>query len=147
MLLNVFLSYFHKSSIRTVDKKIFLLVDEAQFDYNWVVSAKNIYDSSNNIFMIFTGSSALNLEYNVDSARRLLKRNINSLTYSEYLTLKYGFDGSNLSKALYEAIFKGNVENAIKYEREIIPELYNIENYVETDLNDFIHLVVFLFKF
>ena len=63
------------------------MVDEAQFDYNWVVSAKNIYDSSNNIFMIFTGSSALNLEYNVDSARRLLKRNINSLTYSEYLTL------------------------------------------------------------
>ena len=45
---------------------------------------------SKNIFMIFSGSSALKLSQNPDAAIRLLNIPIYPLTYSEYLKLQYG---------------------------------------------------------
>ena len=113
-----FLKYHHNTALRTLDKEIFLLIDESQYDYDWVSSGKIIHDTTNRIFIIFTGSSALDLEYNADSARRFLKRNINPLTYSKYLKLVYNFNAEKLSDSLYELLFTGNAENAIKYEKE-----------------------------
>ena len=66
-----YLKEFHNSSFQTVDEKIFLLIDEAHFDKDWSISGKLIHDKSKNIFMICTGSSALNLEYNAEAARRM----------------------------------------------------------------------------
>lgn len=117
-----FLNYYHNSNLQTVDKKIFLLIDESQNDSNWALSGKKIYDLSNNIFTIFTASSALDFKFNADSAVRLLKRNINPLTYSHYLKLKYDFNTYELSDSLYEALFTGDVENAVECERRVIPQ-------------------------
>lgn len=134
-----FLKYHHNSTLRTLDKEIFLLIDESQYDYDWHVSGKIIHDDTNKIFIIFTGSSALDLEYNADSARRFLKRNITPLTYNQYLKLWYGFDAEMLSESLSELLFTGNVGNAINCEKEVIPQLYNIQGYYEGDWEDFIH--------
>lgn len=138
-VLECFLKYHHNSTLRTLDKKIFLFIDESQYDYNWALSGKIIYDSSNKIFMIFTGSSALNLEYNADSARRLLKRNVTPLNFRQYLMLKYNFSHEKISDALTDLIFKGEVEKAMEYEREINSSIYNIEGFSDNEWNDFLH--------
>ena len=82
-----FLKYHHNSTLKTLDKKIFLLIDESQYDNNWHLSGKVIHDSSNKIFIIFTQSSSIDSEYNADSSRKFLKRNINPLSYNQHLKL------------------------------------------------------------
>ena len=79
--------------------------------------------------MIFTGSSALNFEYNADSARRLNKEIITPLTYGEYIKLKYNLNFNNLSHALEDLILTGKIENAIKYEFQTLNTLTNTKNY------------------
>lgn len=44
-----------------LNKPIFLLIDEVHVDKNWALTGKITYDNSNNIFMVFTGSSAIEL--------------------------------------------------------------------------------------
>jgi len=55
---------------------VFLLLDEVNHDPNWALTLKVIYDEYPNIFIIATGSSALELEKetNADLARRAKKR-------------------------------------------------------------------------
>ena len=67
----------------TVKNQVFIFVDESQYSKNWASLGKIIFDEDKNVFMIFTGSDALNLEYNNDSARRSLKKEIYPL--NEYL--------------------------------------------------------------
>ena len=82
---------FHNSTLKTLNHEIFLLIDEAQYDKNWSLAGKMIYDQSKKIFMIFTGSSALNLEYDEESSRRIINYNINPLNYTQHLNLKYNY--------------------------------------------------------
>ena len=63
---------YHNSIIETVNEPVFILIDEAQYDRDWSLNGKLIFDGSQNIFMIFSGSSALKLSYNSDAARRLV---------------------------------------------------------------------------
>lgn len=83
----------------TVKNKVFIFVDETQYSKNWASLGKIIFDEDKNVFMIFTGSDALNLEYNNDSARRSLKKEIYPLNFAEYLYLKYDikiqYDGNS----------------------------------------------------
>ena len=131
--INSYLKIFHNAIPETLNENIFLLIDEAQYDKNWSLTGKIIFDSSKKIFMIFTGSSALELEYNADSARRLLKIPINPLNYSQHSKLKYNFNIKNASQIIHDLIFKGEIKDAIKLEQNIIKSIPTIENY---DLNE-----------
>jgi predicted AAA+ superfamily ATPase len=57
---------------------VFLLLDEVNHDPNWALTLKVIYDKYPNIFIIATGSSALELEneINANLARRAKFKNI-----------------------------------------------------------------------
>lgn len=70
--------------------------------------------------MIFSGSSALKLSYNADTAKRLLNIPIYPLTYSEHLKLKYGNFKNELSSSIINIIFDGNVENGKELERKML---------------------------
>ena len=133
-----FLATYHNTTLRRLDKKIFLLIDESQYDKNWALSGKLIYDKTKNIFMIFTGSSALNLEYDANSARRLLKQNITPLNYNQHLKLKYGYDAADVSISLKKLIFEGDVGDAITSEQAINRDLINLENYSTTDWDEYL---------
>ena len=109
-----YLDIFHNVTLETLNQKVFLLIDESQYDKNWAITGKIIFDSSKNIFMIFTGSSALELSYNADSARRLLRIPITPLTYYEHLILKYGYFKNNMSKSIFELIFDGRVDQNLQ---------------------------------
>ncbi|WP_407381388.1 ATP-binding protein [Methanobrevibacter sp.] len=131
-----YLKTFHNSSLLTLDEKIFLLIDESHFDKDWSISGKIITDKSKNIFAIFTGSSAINLEYNAEAARRMIRYPITPLNYSQHLKLKYNYH-TDISNDLIDLVFNGNVENAIMKEKQVNRDLLNLKNYNSMDWNNY----------
>ncbi|MCL2116553.1 MAG: AAA family ATPase [Methanobrevibacter sp.] len=126
--IDVFISEIHKKSPITLDKEIFIFVDEAQHDEKWSTTGKILYDQSKKIFMIFTGSSALNLEISVDAIRRGKKESIFPLNFQEYLLLKHGINSpKETSTTIKEIILTGNTYEASKKEIQIIDNLSNLK--------------------
>lgn len=94
------------STIESLSDKIFLLIDEAHYDKNWSSALKTIYDRSKNVFIITTGSSALELTPSADTARRTLVEKMFPLSFSEYILLKNRkYPISGLSEKIKNAIF------------------------------------------
>lgn len=103
-------------------------MDEAQFDEKWANYAKLLFDKNSRIFMIFTGSSALNLNLNTDATRRITTLRLYPCNFREYLYLKY--DINIESYDLRELILNTNrdiVEKAKKYEKYVINN-FNLSN-------------------
>lgn len=106
-IVDVFIREVHNTSVVGLDKKLFILVDEAHYDREWSSVGKILYDQSKEIFMIFTGSSALSLEMNVDAARRSKREMVFPMNFSEYITLKYNiFPPKGMAESLREFIFR-----------------------------------------
>lgn len=128
-VVNYYCETFHNSIIETLTQPVFILIDEAQYDKQWALNGKIIFDASKNIFMIFSGSSALKLSNNPDAARRLLNIPIYPLTYSQHLKLKYGDYKNNISDPLIQMIFDGEINNSTEVERRIMKIYSNFRNY------------------
>jgi predicted AAA+ superfamily ATPase len=127
-----FLDYTHKTSQIFLDKKIFIFVDECHFDKEWSLAGKILYDNSKNIFLIFTGSSALELEFNPDSARRSLKIPIFPNNFRDYLSLKHNINiNSKFGETLAEIIYftdKKHVDKGINLEKDVYYDLFKLNN-------------------
>ena len=132
-VIDIYLKNKHDTKLSLLKKKIFLLIDESQYDKNWALSGKIIYDKTKNIFMIFSGSSALDLEYNPDASRRMTKERINPLNYGEHLRLKYNIKTEGISESLQKLIFEGNTHDAIQKEEEINNKITNTPQYPSND--------------
>lgn len=115
-----YIETYHSSIIETLPHKVFILIDEAQNDKDWSMNGKLLFDSSKNIFMIFTGSSALKLSYNTDAARRLLNIPIYPLTYFEHLKLKYDVFENDVSNSIKNLIFEGQTHDIKELERKVL---------------------------
>ena len=133
-----YIKEFHNSSIRTLDKEIFILIDESHYDKNWSLAGKIIYDQTKKIFMIFTGSSALNLEYDAESTRRLIKNTICPLNYSQHLKLKYNYDTKDFTKELFKLLFTADIEKVAKIENDINNDLLNLKDYISSDWDNYL---------
>lgn len=70
--INVFIKDINEKYYLT-ETPLFIFVDESPYDKKWDSVGKLVYDNHVNVFMIFTGSNALNLSYSADAARRLKK--------------------------------------------------------------------------
>ena len=88
--------------------------------------------------MIFTGSSALELTYNADSARRLLKIPIMPLSYPEQLKLKYGKFNTEMFNSINELIYNGNIEKAKGLESQLLKIYSEFENYNINEWENFL---------
>ena len=136
--INYYIETYHNSFIDTLSYPVFLLIDDAQYDKEWALNGKLVYDASKNIFMIFSGSSALKLSKNPDAAIRLLNIPIYPLTYSQHLKLKYGNFKNDISNNLIDLIFDGNVENISELNRNMINIYSNFMNYDISEWNNFL---------
>lgn len=134
----IYLKNFHNTTIRLLDKKIFLLIDESQYDNNWALAGKIIFDRTNNIFMIFSGSSALHLEYNADSARRSYNYDIRPVNYSQHLKLKYNINFNIKENLLKNMIFGGKFEECAQKEEEINNILMTNPNISNDEWNNYL---------
>ena len=132
-----FLKEYHNTNLRLLNKNIFLLIDEAHFYENWSLSGKTIYDKSKKIFMIFTGSSAIKIDYKNEGSRRILKYLVSPLNYSQYLKLKFNYSTGNISNELSNLIFNGNIEKAKSLEFKIKKDLVNLKDYSSMEWNNY----------
>ena len=147
-IVDLYLEDIHSTTAVNLNKKIFLFVDEAQLDIGWANYAKLLFDKTFNIFMIFTGSSALNLEINADASRRIMKEQLFPCNFSEYLIFNYGL---NLTKNNFMDILlkrdESNIEKAIEGESLIKKDLLELNNDPEIILKKFLHYGAFPFSF
>ena len=140
--IDIFIKEIHQSLPVNLDRELFILVDESHYDKNWSLVGKILFDNSEKIFTIFTGSSALNLEMNADAARRAKKEAIYPLDFSEYLILKHGIHPpSQTSEFLMDLIFKGDresVDQMIKVENELMKITLKLEKSLEKEWEDYL---------
>lgn len=143
---DLYLEDIHQTIPAGLDKKIFFFVDEAQLDENWADYARLLFDKTFNIFMIFTGSSALGLELNVDASRRITKEQLLPCSFQEYLLLKHNV---NLTKNNFrDLVLKLNtatVDEAIECEKIIKKDLIQLDNDPELELKKYLHSKCFPF--
>lgn len=132
-VIDIYLRCKHDTKLRLLNKKIFLLIDESQYDKNWALSGKIIFDKTINVFMIFSGSSALDLEYNPDASRRMDKERINPLNYGQHLRLKYNIKTEQMSESLQKLIFEGDTLEAEEKEEETNLKIINTPEYPSND--------------
>lgn len=93
-------------SITNLDKPLFLFLDEVQYDEQWGVALKSIYDRSPDVFIFSTGSAAVLLKGNTDIARRTIHEKMYPLSFSEFLKIKRGiFVPEDTSREIRESIF------------------------------------------
>lgn len=69
--------------------------------------------------MLFSGSNALNLTTDKETARRSLKREVNPLTFSEYLNLKYYCEfPQDMENVLAKMFLTGDIEEMVEIEKK-----------------------------
>ncbi|MDI6723502.1 MAG: ATP-binding protein [Methanobacterium sp.] len=136
---DVFISEVHQKTPVTLDEELFILIDEAQYDKEWSNAGKILYDQSKKIFMIFTGSSALSLELNVDAARRSKKESIFPMNFSEYLLLKHDiYAPKGTSASIRKLIFTGEIEDACKKENELMRKMLKLTMPLEKEWENYL---------
>lgn len=140
--IDVFIRETHRTTLAYLDKKMFILIDESHFDPEWNLAAKVIFDETSKIFLIFTGSSALDLEVRVDTARRIKREAVFPLGFGEYVLLKHNFfPPRGTAQAIRDLIFNGDetaVENALGKEAELKKNLFKIGRPVDQELENFL---------
>lgn len=94
------------TKFENLERKVYLFLDEVQYDDSWALTLKNLYDKTKNVFIICTGSSALSLQTNPDSSRRINFTRIYPLTFTEYQMVKYKkFPARGVGNQIRTAIF------------------------------------------
>ncbi|MDR2624588.1 MAG: AAA family ATPase [Methanobrevibacter sp.] len=143
--LNVVDSYIEsilKTTQGNLNEKLFIFVDESHFDKKWAVSGKIIYDTTKNIFLIITGSSAIDLEVNADVARRMIKESIYPNNFRDFLSLKYNFKTNHkFSTTLENIIYFGEkkyINDGILMEEKVHEQLKSLNNHSEIVFNEFL---------
>ncbi len=139
-----FCEQIHNQTLESLDKKLFILVDEAQFDKKWAIAAKALFDSSKNIFIVITGSSALALNIDTDTARRAIKEPLFPLSFMEYEMMKnWIYPPKGTSDKLKRLILhndRSTIEELNKTIKEIKEKIEKKNLKLEDDLMDYITL-------
>ncbi len=137
--IDVFINEIHHQTPATLDKEVFIFIDEAQYDEGWSRAGKIIFDQSEKIFMIFTGSSALNLEINIDAVRRTKKESIFPMNFQEYILLKHEiYPPKGTSKSMRDLIFNGFSDGAMKKEKKINRKLLKLSTPPEKEWENYL---------
>lgn len=140
-VIQVFIQDVHRTSLVNLDKDVFILIDEAHFDKHWDRAAKIVYDQSKRVFLIFTGSSALNLALSVDVSRRAKREMMFPMNFSEYIILKYQvFPPKGMAPTIRDLIFDPakNLERGKEKENELLRALIALSTPLERVWEDFL---------
>ncbi|MBU3979274.1 AAA family ATPase [Patescibacteria group bacterium] len=71
-----------------LDQPVYLFIDEIQYEENWGLVLKNLYDRSKKVFIFCTGSSAVSIQTNPDVSRRVVFEKLYPMSFTEYMLLK-----------------------------------------------------------
>ena len=89
-----------------LDKPVFIFIDEIHIDKNWPSVIKAIYEKTEMVFFVCTGSSATGLQVQADTHRRARIERLYPLSFTEYQLLDKGIiPQENLKNKLIEATY------------------------------------------
>lgn len=139
-IINIFEEIIGRSIVN-LDKPLFLLLDEVQYDEKWGITLKTVYDKSHNVFIFSTSSAALLMNSNPDIARRAIYEKIYPLSFVEFIKIKHGKAVlQDFAEELREIIFNANsareVCDKLKKQEQKINQYYlgisrlDFENYL-----------------
>lgn len=117
--------------LEKLTKPVYLFLDEVQYDPTWGIILKTLYDRTQKVFIICTGSSALSIQTNPDVARRVVLTKIFPLSFGEYQLVKrrkYMIRG--LGDSIKEALFSS------KTAQEVYDGLKSLESSVNSYWSD-----------
>ena len=98
-------------SFEKLTKPVFIFIDEAQYDSKWASVLKSVYDRSNKVFVLCSGSSAVSLQTNPDVIRRSIFQKLFPTSFSEFLMIRDDiYPVKGLKKNIKDALF--NSESA-----------------------------------
>lgn len=125
------------------ERMFFIFLDEVHSDPQWSLGCKVLFDQIPNSFLICTGSSALSLRLNPDSARRAHLIKMYPLSLAEFIAIRQIQGGAsqaytpenNLSYKLRNALFGSRTIIEVYEElvscREFVNSYYNGVNQTE----------------
>ena len=140
-VLSVFESDFLGMSFAQFGKPVFLFLDEIQYDKDWGMALKAIYDNAPNVFIFVTGSSALSMNLNIDVARRPIFEKVFSLSFCEYKKIKDGiFEEKGLGNEIRNVFLRSQSASELyKGIKNIEPKINNhLAKTADKDFNDYI---------
>ena len=142
-MVGAFVEEIQQNSLVNLEEQLFIFIDEAHYDPKWSEAGKIIYDQTRKIFMVFTGSSALSLEMNVDAARRVSKIKVFPLSFPEYLSLKNDIVMPvGLADSLRALIWTGNdksLKEALINENKMNKSLLKLNRPVRKEWEEFLY--------
>lgn len=109
-------------SLERIDRPVLLFFDEVQVDPEWSKVLKTIYDRTDNVFMLCTGSAATYLQMDADAAGRRAKiSRLYPLNFTEYQMLVHDKSpirglGEELKQACY---YSSSAEQAYRRLRHL----------------------------
>lgn len=93
-------------SFEKITKPLFIFIDEAQYDSKWASVLKSVYDRSNKVFVVCSGSSAISLQTNPDVIRRAIFEKLFPTNFCEFLMIKESkYPIKDLKKNIKDALF------------------------------------------
>ncbi len=111
-----------------LDEPVILFLDEIQYEKDWGIILKTIYDRTKKVFVVATGSSAISLQTNTDIARRSVFKKLYPMSFVEYMKIK---EGKDETKGLGDRI-KGGI-----FESNSGKEVYELLKDLQPQVSDF----------
>lgn len=93
------------TSLERLNEPLFLFLDEVQYDPKWAIALKSIYDRTSQVFIVSTGSSALELNTNPDTARRAVTETLLPMSFTEFQKISNNvFEEKDLAGSLRRSL-------------------------------------------
>ncbi|MBI2410671.1 MAG: ATP-binding protein [Candidatus Kerfeldbacteria bacterium] len=101
--------YILGQSYESQQEPLFLLLDEVQVDTRWAKTLKTLYERSHTVFVLCTGSSAVELQSTADAERRAIFHKMFPMSFSEYQMIKNQvYPENGLQQSLINAVYYAN---------------------------------------
>lgn len=131
--------FFIGKKLEKIEQPHFIFIDESQYEDNWsnIIRTK-IYNKTKQVFILSTGSSALKLQNNPDTARRADFLPLYPMSFSEYMLLRENKPvKEKLQKDLFRHMFLAeDMESAyqgLKFRKDSISNyLHDIDDIIQT---------------
>ena len=130
-----FVAVIRYISQQSPEDKLVLFIDEAHRHSQWAVGCKLIFDQIPQVFIVCTGSSALQLQLNPDCGRRVKMFTMHPLSLPDFLVLRQFDSGrdlimppadlkQNLQQVLFDSKTKDQVYNGLRDYGQQIDDYY-----------------------
>lgn len=90
-LISCYEETYLEEPLEKLKKPLVFFLDEAHYEENWPAVAQTLFNRSEKVLVVVSGSSALALNIGTDLSRRAIKDHLFPLGFNEYLLLKKGF--------------------------------------------------------